>query len=101
MDPGEVVLGLRHLEGHAAGEGGGPALVDGDLLEGGHGGARMARVDRNILRVGAFELMAGLTPPRDVIYDCVELAKRYGEKQTPRFVNGVLDQLCRNQGISL
>lgn len=63
--------------------------------------ARMAPVDRNILRVGAFELMAGLTPPRDVIYDCVELAKRYGEKQTPRFVNGVLDQLCRNQGISL
>ncbi len=62
---------------------------------------RMAAIDRNILRLGALELLEGQTPPKDVIYDCVELAKQYGDKDTYKFVNGLLDQICRDQGIAL
>ena len=63
--------------------------------------SRMAVIDRNILRLGAFEILSGVTPPRDAIFDCVELAKKYGDTPTPRFVNGILDQLCRNRGIQV
>jgi N utilization substance protein B len=62
---------------------------------------RMAPLDRNLLRLGVLELLEGILPPRDVIYDCVELGKRYGDGNTPRFVNGILDQLCRDNQISL
>ena len=62
---------------------------------------RMGVVDRNILRIGVFELLDARIPPKDVIFDCVELAKAYGDKGTPAFVNGVLDQICRDSGIVL
>lgn len=62
---------------------------------------RMMPMDRNILRIGVFELQEGLLPPRDVIYDCVELGKAYGDKNTARFINGVLDQFCRDNKIRL
>jgi len=55
--------------------------------------SRMAATDRNILRLGAFELLYTSTPPRVTINEAVELAKRYGAKQSPQFVNGILDQL--------
>ncbi len=63
--------------------------------------SRMAAVDRNILRLGAFEILGGITPPRDAIFDGVELAKKYGDVNSPRFVNGILDQLCREQKVDL
>jgi transcription antitermination protein NusB len=63
--------------------------------------SRMAAIDRNILRLGVLELLEGQTPPKDVIYDCVELAKQYGDKDTYKFVNGLLDQVCRDNGIAL
>lgn len=63
--------------------------------------SRMPVTDRNILRIGVFELLDGRVPPRDVIYDCVELAKRYGEAPSPKFINGILDQICRDNRISL
>ncbi len=62
---------------------------------------RMAVTDRNILRIGVFEILHKRLPPRDVIYDCVELAKRYGEAPSPKFVNGILDQTCKDNNISL
>jgi transcription antitermination protein NusB len=62
---------------------------------------RMAVVDRNILRLGAWELFAGQTPPIVVINACVELAKGYGEQNTPGFVNGLLDQICKDHGIEI
>ena len=62
---------------------------------------RMAVVDRNILRIGVSELLLAEIPPKDVIYDCVELAKQYGDKDSYRFVNGLLDQVCRNREIAL
>ena len=63
--------------------------------------SRMQPIDRNILRIGTFELLKGLIPSRDVIYDCVELAKFYGDNPTPGFVNGILDQICQDNQIAL
>ncbi len=53
---------------------------------------RMARVDRNILRLGLTELLEGETPERVVLNEAVELAKRYGAEGSAGFVNGILDQ---------
>ena len=55
---------------------------------------RMAVTDRNILRLGAFEILYGDTPNPVAINEAVELAKRYGNKQSAQFVNGVLDRLA-------
>jgi transcription antitermination protein NusB len=57
---------------------------------------RIATVDRTILRLGAFELLADAgTPSAVVIDEAVELAKRFGEADSPAFVNGVLDAIRR------
>jgi N utilization substance protein B len=56
---------------------------------------RMAAVDRNILRLGSYELLFQPdTPLRVVIDESVELAKRYGTAESPAFVNGILDRLA-------
>ena len=54
---------------------------------------RMAATDRNVLRLGAFELMFTDTPQAVAINEAVELAKRFGSKQSSQFVNGILDGL--------
>jgi len=54
---------------------------------------RMAATDRNILRLGAYEILYAETPGRVAINEAVELAKRYGGKQSPPFVNGILDRV--------
>jgi N utilization substance protein B len=55
---------------------------------------RIAAVDRNILRIGTFELMKEPKTPASVIIDeAVEMAKRFGEADSPAFVNGVLDAI--------
>ena len=59
--------------------------------------SRMAVTDRNILRLGAYEILVEGTPGRVVINEAVDLARRYGEKNSARFVNGVLDKLLHNQ----
>ncbi len=58
---------------------------------------RMAVTDRNILRMGAYEMLFGGTPQRVAINEAVELAKRYGGKQSPHFVNGVLDRFIHKE----
>jgi N utilization substance protein B len=58
---------------------------------------RMAVTDRNILRLGAFEILHSETPERVAINEAVELAKRYGAKQSPHFVNGVLDRFMHKE----
>jgi N utilization substance protein B len=51
-------------------------------------------VDRNILRIGTYELMKEPETPASVIIDeAVEMAKRFGEADSPAFVNGVLDAI--------
>jgi transcription antitermination protein NusB len=54
---------------------------------------RMAATDRNILRLGAFEILHTDTPDRVAIDEAVELAKRFGTAQSAQFVNGILDKL--------
>lgn len=63
---------------------------------------RMSRVDRNILRLGVFELQHGTkeTPLKIVINEAVELAKRFGAEESAAFVNGVLDRIAKETGIS-
>ena len=56
---------------------------------------RMARVDRNILRLATYELMALADVPRRVtLNEAVELAKRFGSEGSAGFVNGVLDRIA-------
>ena len=62
---------------------------------------RMAAVDRNLLRLGIFEILDKITEPLIVINACVELAKEFGAASTPGFINGLLDQLCQNHDISI
>lgn len=59
---------------------------------------RMAAIDRNILRLGAFEMLYCAEVPNKVaINEALELAKRYSTAQSSRFVNGILDRLQNAQ----
>ena len=58
--------------------------------------SRMPTVDRNILRLGAFELLFMKDTPAAVAFDeAIELARRYGTEDSSAFINGVLDRLRR------
>lgn len=60
---------------------------------------RMTRVDRTLLRIGTWELVARRDVPRAVIIDeAVELAKRYGSDESGSFVNGVLERIATDLG---
>ena len=55
---------------------------------------RMAAIDRNILRLGAYEMLfCPEVPIKVAINESLELAKRYSTAQSSRFVNGILDRL--------
>lgn len=54
---------------------------------------RMAATDRNLLRLGAYEILYTETPERVAVNEAVDIAKRYGSKQSAQFVNGILDKL--------
>lgn len=59
---------------------------------------RMATVDRNILRLAAFELLFREDiPPKVAINEAVELAKKYGDVESGKFVNGVLDKINKTR----
>src|SRR5215510_10579139 len=51
---------------------------------------RMAAVDRNILRLATYEMLATTTPPAVVIDEAIELARRFSNDEAVQFVNGVL-----------
>lgn len=57
--------------------------------------ARMSFVDRNILRLAAFEMIHTDTPAPVVIDEALELARRFSSDESVAFVNGVLDALRR------
>ena len=58
--------------------------------------SRMPRIDRNILRLGAFQLIhCKDIPPAVAMDESIELAKRFGEDRTPAFVNGLLDRIFK------
>lgn len=55
---------------------------------------RMARVDRNILRLAAFELVYMPDIPRKVsLNEAIEIAKRFGSEDSSSFINGILDKI--------
>lgn len=58
---------------------------------------QISRIDRAILRIGAFELIyqAKTVPPKVVINEAVELAKSFGGDNSSKFINGVLGSLLR------
>jgi N utilization substance protein B len=60
---------------------------------------RMTRVDRNVLRLGSWELLYRRDVPRSVILDeAVELAKSFGTDDSSAFVNGVLNRIAETVG---
>src|SRR4030065_1788857 len=63
--------------------------------------AQVTAVDRNILRLGIFELLYGdyeKVPPKVAINEAIELAKSFGGESSGRFVNGVLGTIYREPG---
>ena len=63
---------------------------------------RMTVIDRNILRMGTCELLFSFsTPPKVVINEAIDIAKKYGNEDSPEFINGILDKVyneIRQQG---
>jgi N utilization substance protein B len=62
---------------------------------------KIAAIDRNILRIGLFELLYGSevsVPPKVALNESIELAKTFGGESSPKFVNGVLGSVYRDMG---
>jgi len=58
---------------------------------------RLAGVDRNILRIGAYELMyCKDTPTQVVLNEAIELAKKFSTRESGKFVNGILDRILKD-----
>lgn len=59
---------------------------------------RMAVIDRNVMRIGLFELQHSTeVPPKVAINEAVELAKTYGDLESSKFVNGILDKIHKKE----
>jgi N utilization substance protein B len=58
---------------------------------------RMAATDRNVMRLGAYEILYTDTPGRAAINEAVELAKRFGSANSAPFVNGILDKFLHRK----
>ena len=57
---------------------------------------RLSAVDRNVLRLGTYELLNEMDIPMEVTLDeMIELAKKYGTENSGKFVNGVLDKIAK------
>jgi len=62
---------------------------------------RMAVIDKNILRLGICELLYdSTTPPKVVINEAVEIAKKFGTEESPDFINGILDKIFRDSKVA-
>ena len=61
---------------------------------------RMAIIDRNILRLGISELLFdSTTPPKVVINEAIEIAKKFGTNESPDFINGILDKIFKDSKV--
>jgi N utilization substance protein B len=56
---------------------------------------RQPGVDRNLIRLAVWELTNTDTPPKVVLDEAIEMAKKFSTEQSPSFVNGVLDAVLR------
>ena len=62
--------------------------------------ARMARLDRSILRVAVYELItSGELSLGITINESLELGRKYGSEESPHFINGILDRVAVNDGL--
>jgi N utilization substance protein B len=61
---------------------------------------RMTVIDKNIIRLGICELLFdSTTPPKVVINEAVEIAKRFGTEESPGFINGILDKILKGSQV--
>lgn len=60
---------------------------------------RMAIIDRNVLRLGLYEMKFSVAdmPPKVAINEAIELAKKYGDMDSGKFVNGILDKIHKKE----
>jgi N utilization substance protein B len=59
---------------------------------------RMAVIDRNVLRQATYELLfRDDIPPKVAINEAIDIAKKYGDKDSGKFVNGVLDKINKTE----
>ena len=58
---------------------------------------RMAAMDRAILRLAVGEMRATGTPPKVIINEALELAKKYSSEESVSFINGILDAILKEQ----
>jgi N utilization substance protein B len=58
---------------------------------------RLGTLERNILRIGIYELEEGTVPPEVAINEAVVLAKRYASDDAARLVNGILGKIAREE----
>lgn len=56
---------------------------------------RLATIDRNILRLAIYELQSLATPPKVVLNEALELAKKFSTAEAPPFLNGILDAILK------
>ncbi len=109
---GAVELFLRHFEGNAQAKEFARRLVSGVVSQ--HAEidrmieactdnwklARLAKVDLVILRMAAYELIHCPDIPSSVSFDeAIEIAKRFGNEESAKFINGVLDQILQSQNL--
>ncbi len=60
--------------------------------------SRMATIDRNVLRMACYELVfVDEIPPKVSINEAIEIAKKYGDKDSGKFVNGILDRINKEE----
>jgi N utilization substance protein B len=59
---------------------------------------RLGAIERNILRLGVYELREATVPPKVAIDEAVRLAQWFGGAKSPGFVNGVLDRVAHQLG---
>lgn len=58
---------------------------------------RMGAVERNVLRMGVYELETGSVPAEVAISEAVKLARRYASNEAGKFVNGILDRIAKER----
>ena len=59
---------------------------------------RLLPIDRSILRVSVYEILnEKISPAGAIINDAVEIAKKYGEEKSPKFVNAILDRIAKEK----
>jgi len=93
----KVLEEAEHLAREVAGEAGALDQEAGEATE--HWRVeRLGTIERNILRIGIYELRHQTAPPRVVIDEAVRLAHWFGGPRSPGFINGVLDRVARTRG---